>query len=1127
MTSTNRRPGCQQYNQLFHRWLDRRCHARTIRPSRARPSARTYTYHAVLWLLGIYIGNATNTGRCFTTAQSTVTPTQSPSPFPTRPLSSLPSFVRRNDTRSPTNTPTRNPTAFTFAPSATVDPPSWTPSDTPVFPTVVATTGPSGVPSGRSSFPSLFPSLRSVSPTGFASQHPTTASSSSPSQTTHPSSVPSGTPSQSPTTMPSIKPSNFPSVPPSAVPSQSPMRVPSLLPSGVPSVSQSPTNIPSVSPSAVPSLSPSAMSVFPTNMPSLSPSTVPFFVSTTPTELPSMEPTSIPSTEPSSIPSMEPSSIPSANTFINTTIPTSNRSLEPSLSNRSSVPSFNPTAQTTTRSTECANDTMALVVELRTDANPNETSWNVIVNGQNNDTSYTYTVLEMLRSNDTAANTTVRKRACVPRPHNATGEPTHTTCYTFFIYDAFDDGICCRHGNGTYSVSLDGVTILSGDGDFGSNATQTFCTGDTEPNSRISTSPSGSVPSASPSWMPSVSWMPTIGPTTLDTDVPSMSPTFTPTASPIAPTLTPTVVPSASPTTVSPTVIPTVVPTVIPTTQPTPRRTQQPSLYPTVTRTKLYKGDIEGLYFVITPMSSALTNKGILDWKRVTQNHIVSYWLSDGIQVDCTVQFIRQIFEPSVDATSTADQPATTPSGGGRVLRRLREDDLTLFFSVRGISYRILNSTISSPLDITATNIAQDPFSNIRVRNDYITKLSTMDPALFGSIETLTDVRILDSNNPTNPSTKDDDLLLGLPSATMYALVGCVLGSVVVFFAVGLLLYVRRQKSRQVNVRNRSRAFAGVYEDDENTHVDNPPHHDPFANVPEHRATSTQSPLPVRSFTTGPSGSPYGGYNNAYPNNDDVSTLADPSPLTLGIHDNHSLAEYTVDYDYSKAYGGLGGNSIVSAAEGTLGSSQPKTLGSFTAATATSAANTSVPHRAGLANASAPTNTHQTDGDNVRQQRRRNPSPTRSGVPPRHPPPQSQLNPQPNPHPDPNSVVENPVLGGTVASRSTSTSQPSPPRGNRNRRPIECPIQNQTVDIFAPSGKLGVVIDTPNHDAPVIHAIKDSSVVANLLRVGDSLIAVDDQDVRAMSAVKVSKLISKKSGQATRKLTIVRSRLVE
>eukprot|EP00592_Proboscia_alata_P015002 CAMPEP_0194395758 /NCGR_PEP_ID=MMETSP0174-20130528/124601_1 /TAXON_ID=216777 /ORGANISM="Proboscia alata, Strain PI-D3" /LENGTH=981 /DNA_ID=CAMNT_0039191729 /DNA_START=791 /DNA_END=3736 /DNA_ORIENTATION=+ len=981
--------------------------------------------------------------------------------------------------------------------------------------------------------------------------------------------------------MPSIKPSNFPSVPPSAVPSQSPMRVPSLLPSAVPSVSQSPTIMPSVSPSAVPSLSPSAMSVFPTNMPSLSPSTVPFFVSTTPTELPSMEPTSIPSTEPSSIPSMEPSSIPSANTFINTTIPTSNRSLEPSLSNRSSVPSFNPTAQTTTRSTECANDTMALVVELRTDANPNETSWNVIessvpsfiptarsttrstecandtmalvvelrtdanpnetswnviVNGQNNDTSYTYTVLEMLRSNDTAANTTVRKRACVPRPHNATatGEPTvtHTPCYTFFIYDAFDDGICCRHGNGTYSVSLDGVTILSGDGDFGSNATQTFCTDDTTPNSRISTSPSGSVPSASPSWMPSVSWMPTIGPTTLDTDVPSMSPTFTPTASPIAPTLTPTVVPSASPTTVSPTVIPTVVPTVIPTTQPTPRRTQQPSLYPTVTRTKLYKGDIEGLYFVITPMSSALTNKGILDWKRVTQNHIVSYWLSDGIQVDCTVQFIRQIFEPSVDATSTADQPATTPSGGGRVLRRLREDDLTLFFSVRGISYRILNSTISSPLDITATNIAQDPFSNIRVRNDYITKLSTMDPALFGSIETLTDVRILDSNNPTNPST-ENDLLLGLPSATLYALVGCVLGSIVLFFAVGLLLYVRRQKSRQVNVRNRSRAFA--YED-EDTHVDNPLHHDPFANVP-HRATSTQSPLPVRSFTTGPSGSgPYGGYGNTYghPNNDDVSTLADPSPLTLGIHDNHSLAEYTVDYDYSKAYGGLGGNSIVSAAEGTLGSSQPKTLGSFTAATATSAANTSVPHRAGLANASAPTNTHPTDGDNVnaRQQRQRNPSPTRSGVPPRHPPPQSQLNPQPNPrHPDPNSVVENPVLGGTVASRSTVTSQPSPPRGNRvnNRRPMERerPIQNQTVDIFAPSGKLGVVIDTPNHDAPVIHAIKDSSVVANLLRVGDSLIAVDDQDVRAMSAVKVSKLISKKSGQATRKLTIVRSRLVE
>jgi len=80
----------------------------------------------------------------------------------------------------------------------------------------------------------------------------------------------------------------------------------------------------------------------------------------------------------------------------------------------------------------------------------------------------------------------------------------------------------------------------------------------------------------------------------------------------------------------------------------------------------------------------------------------------------------------------------------------------------------------------------------------------------------------------------------------------------------------------------------------------------------------------------------------------------------------------------------------------------------------------------------------------------------------------------------------------------------------------------EVIDIFAPAGKLGVVIDTPNDDAPVVHAVKDTSPIANQVRVGDKLVAVDDEDVRAMTAIKVSKLISKKSTQESRKLTIIR-----
>ena len=56
-----------------------------------------------------------------------------------------------------------------------------------------------------------------------------------------------------------------------------------------------------------------------------------------------------------------------------------------------------------------------------------------------------------------------------------------------------------------------------------------------------------------------------------------------------------------------------------------------------------------------------------------------------------------------------------------------------------------------------------------------------------------------------------------------------------------------------------------------------------------------------------------------------------------------------------------------------------------------------------------------------------------------------------------------------------------------------------------------------------MHAIKDTCPIRNEIHVGDILIAVDDIDVTAMTAVEVSRLISKKSNQERRKLTLIRS----
>ena len=83
-------------------------------------------------------------------------------------------------------------------------------------------------------------------------------------------------------------------------------------------------------------------------------------------------------------------------------------------------------------------------------------------------------------------------------------------------------------------------------------------------------------------------------------------------------------------------------------------------------------------------------------------------------------------------------------------------------------------------------------------------------------------------------------------------------------------------------------------------------------------------------------------------------------------------------------------------------------------------------------------------------------------------------------------------------------------------------VREEMLEVYAPSGKLGVVIDNPDGRNPTIHAVKITSPVASQVRVGDRVVAVDDEDVRGMSAMKVSRLISRKSNNATRKFTIIR-----
>jgi len=80
------------------------------------------------------------------------------------------------------------------------------------------------------------------------------------------------------------------------------------------------------------------------------------------------------------------------------------------------------------------------------------------------------------------------------------------------------------------------------------------------------------------------------------------------------------------------------------------------------------------------------------------------------------------------------------------------------------------------------------------------------------------------------------------------------------------------------------------------------------------------------------------------------------------------------------------------------------------------------------------------------------------------------------------------------------------------------------IEVMAPAGKLGMVIDTPSGGVPVVHAIKDTSVLADRVKVGDRLVLVDDEDTTRMTAMQVSKLISVKAEKPARVLVFVRTR---
>lgn len=83
-------------------------------------------------------------------------------------------------------------------------------------------------------------------------------------------------------------------------------------------------------------------------------------------------------------------------------------------------------------------------------------------------------------------------------------------------------------------------------------------------------------------------------------------------------------------------------------------------------------------------------------------------------------------------------------------------------------------------------------------------------------------------------------------------------------------------------------------------------------------------------------------------------------------------------------------------------------------------------------------------------------------------------------------------------------------------------LRFQRISVVCPPGKLGIVLDNPHGDLPIVYAIKETSPLHGKIRVGDLLLSVDEVDCRGMSAHRLSQFLSSRSQNMERHLVLAR-----
>jgi hypothetical protein len=78
------------------------------------------------------------------------------------------------------------------------------------------------------------------------------------------------------------------------------------------------------------------------------------------------------------------------------------------------------------------------------------------------------------------------------------------------------------------------------------------------------------------------------------------------------------------------------------------------------------------------------------------------------------------------------------------------------------------------------------------------------------------------------------------------------------------------------------------------------------------------------------------------------------------------------------------------------------------------------------------------------------------------------------------------------------------------------------ITVVAPAGMLGILLDNPGGEFPVVHAIKETSTLHGSVKVGDMLVSVDEVDCRGMTSHTISSFLSSRSQNPARTLILAR-----